>query len=373
MDCTRPQPMRSFGGMGMDTLIIDASPCSTAPLSPLLEDDKAGSYIDCEPCISTQRRNDNTSQEISCVQSMIDAVITNDSKAAPDGSQASEHALITYLHNYAVTLPEAEALISILCKNIDIMNRLATNIGFFYARGCISSHDLEQLLIHIFTHDDAQSSLFQLTTSRIEHFRIEEARSSLSNLTPKQKQRHQQHEDLLRQRQINKTTRAARHRWQEFPPAHRETASSAFLPLGCCSIADIYSDLDGMSWTQVRGIEQVNAAARNIKPPRKRKKAIRATKVQAKEACVKILKEDSFWAMTRLHNGPGLEDKRRAKVRLPQRQSDIMGIVLGMRVDGGTTEGSGEEYEMVVASRTMEEELFAREEGARVLICVPIH
>jgi hypothetical protein len=241
-------------------------------------------------------------------------------KALTEHNFDGEVALLTHLHSNAITLPDVEALVPSLRHNFKVMGKLAT-IGFFHSRGCINSQDLEQILIHVFTHDDHQNSLFQRTTAQIERVQREQADRYMSRLTEKQQHQRQQRDDILRQRHAEKEHRDAKHRRQTIPLMYRKISSQGFLPAGYSSIADVITEVDAMDWTQAQKIQKVNAAAcENARTGRKKVKKIDVVPVQAKKAPVVTV--DSFWAKTRLHNGPGLEDRRRPKVKLPQKDGD---------------------------------------------------
>jgi hypothetical protein len=115
-------------------------------------------------------------------------------------------------------------------------------------------------------------------------------------LTPKQRRKHS---SLFAQASKLKQAEKLDHRrYISMPKALREP--SAFVLYGCASIADLYVQ-DGMDWKAVQKVQKYARAARE-----KRKGVVLEEGVG----------RESF-AMTRLHNGPGLMDFRRPRVRIP--------------------------------------------------------
>ncbi|KAI4676545.1 uncharacterized protein J4E88_007463 [Alternaria novae-zelandiae] len=71
-----------------------------------------------------------------------------------------------------MTLADVEALVPALIGRHKIMDQMVINIGYFNARGLISSSDLEHMLIHILAVGDEQHYLYETTQARIELERL---------------------------------------------------------------------------------------------------------------------------------------------------------------------------------------------------------
>jgi hypothetical protein len=301
------------------------------------------------------------------MQEMADSLrMTVTAKALTEHSYDSEFALLTHLHSNAVTLPDVEALVPSLRYNFKVMGKLATNIGLYHSRGCINSQDLEQILIHIFTHDDHQNYLFQRTTAQIERFQRERADRYWSRLTAKQQQQQQQREDILRQRHAEKEHRDAKHRRQTIPSMYRKVSLHGFLPGECSSIADVITEIDGMDWTQAQKIQE--AAGENTRTRRNKVKKADVAPVQAEKADVVTV--DSFWAKTRLHNGPGLEDRRRPKLKLPRKDGDGRVVLMAVE-DVGFVVTKCWRTELLVQSKAVMTDLLSKKNGAEVVVRLP--
>jgi hypothetical protein len=96
---------------------------------------------------------------------------------------------------------------------------------------------------------------------------------------------------------------------------------SVYVPYGCTSVADLYAQ-DGLGWKAVQRIEKYARMARE--------KTEKGTVVEDGVG------RQSF-ARTRLHNGPGLGDVRKLKVRLPvaQRGEVEVGMEGGLGISVG--------------------------------------
>jgi hypothetical protein len=120
---------------------------------------------------------------------------------------------------------------------------------------------------------------------------------------------------------------------------------SVYVPYGCTSVADLYAQ-DGLGWKAVQRIEKYARMARE--------KTEKGTVVEDGVG------RQSF-ARTRLHNGPGLGDVRKLKVRLPVAQRGE--VEVGMEGGLGISVGVG------VRSKVGCEGLFGEEVCVRMPPC----
>ena len=285
-------------------------------------------------------------------------------KASQDLTIASEEALLAHLHTTPVTVADVETLIPALNRNRRILFKLATNIGLYTARQCISQPDLEGMLIHIFTHDDYRYSLFSRTTAQIERFEHEAEENKLRKLTWSERQLKLQHEETLRRQTAAKLEREAYHRRESVPVRWRKPLTSGFLPEGCSSIGELVTEVDGMHWSQVRKIIQVS---RESSPKSNSIEVHAATKRKRDRYSAK----KQFWARTRLHNCPGLYDRiATPEVRLPCKKSDVRDVVM---VADGLAEGKEKEQRdyLFVKSKSFPGHLFKKQTGGKVVVRLP--
>jgi hypothetical protein len=100
------------------------------------------------------------------------------------------------------------------------------------------------------------------------------------------------------------------------------------VPYGYESIADIIVQ-DGMGWTQVQMVREY--AMENFMREMGMEMKTKTMEVEVEVVSV----EGKFWCQTRLHNGPGLTDRKRPKVKLAQACPVRVGrVVVGMEVGG---------------------------------------
>ncbi|KAF2028789.1 hypothetical protein EK21DRAFT_113483 [Setomelanomma holmii] len=248
------------------------------------------------------------------IQALVTSPLsTYKSKAPLDIKIAAADPLMAYLHSNAVRLADVEVLVSTLHWNYNDMNKLATNIGLFHSRGAINADQLEGILTYIFTHDDPHFSLFARTTTQIERFKLAHEAYIATHMSAKLHQKLIQQEKTRRIAQ-KKAEREAAHRRQTIPAKWRKS-EVGLLPTGCASIADIITELDGMNWTQaMKIVKAADTDASGLRKPRK---------LRGKQVPERHVEEiDRSWAQTRLHNGPGLENRARPKVKLPCGEAD---------------------------------------------------
>jgi hypothetical protein len=180
-----------------------------------------------------------------------------------------EVALIDHLHSNAATLANVQALVPTLIRKRKVMIKLAANIGLYHSRNRITDAHLEDMLVHIFTHDDYQYWLFSRTTDQIKRFRKEKAEQRACMKTPRQLQHEAKRKEALRKAETDKVLRDAKYRYECVPARYRVASDPAFLPLGCASITDVIVDIDGLTWTQAMMVSRLSdeASARKSDKP----------------------------------------------------------------------------------------------------------
>lgn len=208
------------------------------------------------------------------------------------------------------------------------MFKLATKIGLYHAREHITAATLEDMLTHIFIHDNYHYSLFSRTKSQLERFQREKAERLVRKKTPWQIQHEARRKEELRRVEADKAEIERRRKYSRIPARYHVVEEGACLPLGCSSIADVIVENDGFTWGQVLKISRFqDDKVKARKPKFKSKTAIQAPASSQSRSAHK----NSFWVQTRLHNGPGLDDRKPAKVCLPSRTVDKR-IVLASEV-----------------------------------------
>jgi len=355
----------AIGGAAIETFIIDITPCSTAPSSPAFECEKVDEYFDHEPRSVSDPIAEDCKPSKSVVHGMVSSLQTlYAAKASQDLIIASEEALLAHLHTTAVTVADVEALVPAMNRNRRILFKLATNIGLYNARHCISQPDLETMLIHIFTHDDHRYSLFSRTTAQIERFEHEAEENKLRKLTWSERQLKLQHDESLRKQNVAKLEREAYHRRESVPTRWRKPITSGFLPGGCSSIGELVTEVDGMHWSQVRKIIQVSRES----SPKSNSAEVPPTSGRKRD---RYSAKKQFWARTRLHNCPGLYDRNATpEVRLPCKKSDVRDVVTV--ADGLAEEKEKEQRDYLFAkSKSFPGHLFKKQTGGKVVVRLP--
>lgn len=244
------RPMLSFGwaSMEMESLIINLTPCSTAPSSLTGECEEVDSYFDCEPTTLPQIWKNIGSPACSAVQDMVASLKTMYQSNAPrDLIIDREDNLAKHLYHTSVTLADVEALVPAMSRKRKLANKICTNIGLYHARTLITDPDLEAMLTHIFTRDDHRYSLFSRTKAQIERFEREAAENNMRQLSQRQRQIKLQHENTRRKQQAAKVRREAEYIRRSIPPRYCKPSGLGFLPEGYSSIADIITNVDGMN------------------------------------------------------------------------------------------------------------------------------
>jgi hypothetical protein len=305
---------------GLQKLITDVTPCSTAPSTPTWDRNQFETGCSHKTEKSSPTTSKSGAQQL--IHSLQDAYTA---RASPETMIAHEDALIDHLHSNAATLADTQALVPTLVHKRKVMIKLATNIGLYHARNRITDTDLEVMLVHIFTHDDYSYWLFSRTTNQIERFRNEKAERRARMKTPKQLRYEEKRKEALRKAEAEKVLRDAKYRYECVPARYRVVSDPAFLPLGCSSIADIIVEIDGLTWTQTMTVSRLSGETIAHKSFTKDKPVV--PKVSNPSSNRSALK-NSIWARTRLHNGPGMDDRSPAKVRMPCPETDRRLVLL---------------------------------------------
>jgi hypothetical protein len=289
-DCNPLTKVRTWskplGGGWAGEKIITLTPCSTAPSSPESEVNEAHSFID-KPEESQQQPPTDELLDVPSVQGMIKSLrILAVTKSSFIHIRKVEEALLTHLHTNPVTLADVQTLIPYLSFGNRITNKLATNISLHHARGAISESVVEDMLIHMLNHN---SALMAHTRDQISRFQHEREQRQLHYLSEKQRRLCFQDERERRKQQAKKEDENTL-RCRCVVPAQC-CEKSDFAPYDCGSVVGIVAE-DGLSWKKVQQVQRY-----------------------ARMAQVEV--DMKFFSQTRLHNGPGLTDKKLPKVRLP--------------------------------------------------------
>ena len=233
--------------------------------------------------------------------------------------------LINYLHDHASTIVDVEALVPAFLYNPAIMNKLAENIGYYSAYGFITSTELEQILVHVLAKGDVRNCFYELIKSQIAYFNQE---ASLRN---PRRQGLEQNEHLVRtgDKKKKKPKRKAKQK-TEAAPAPNQSAQA--------------------------------------RPEKEQKPApVSAPDSDVSETKVNI--QTGFFSRSRLHNGPGLYDKKRPIVRLPKHDTQEVWTQPGAKIMGGTLR---EEKELQwVKTKPESGFLFKDKKKARIVVKLP--
>jgi hypothetical protein len=278
--------------VAIEQVIFDLTPTSTAPSTPRAPHSRRDSVRASD----YDRYSYTTSPKHSIIHHLTHSLLTAQAKPAPRSVIASHtDALLSHLHSNPLTPPDVEVLIPALIHDHKITGKLAVNVGWHHGKGPISPANLEAMLVHIFLHDER---LFDRVHEQIKRFR---------HLRPKQHTRR-------KQKQVKPIQSSA-------PAKYLVKEDTNLLPLGCLCVADMFTTIDGLTWSQVKRIE---AVARQ--DPRNR------PKLKVWRADLIAVPDPAFWARTRSHNGPGMDRKGLPKVRLPSKEVDKR-VVLARRGD----------------------------------------
>lgn len=305
----KQKPAKKLVDFPNEKMIITFSP----PSSPITEKALHESYFDHGPSSDIEQAPVPTP-----VQSMVTYILDLLAARASDKDhiRAAEDALISYLHTTAVDISDVEAILPpaswnsrkqrllspSLTLNPRIVGKLAVNIGLNTSRGIISADELEAIKLHILLNGDEKNGLFNRVNEQLERFKADSEAYISSKLTEKQKKQRAHQKRLMRQQEekskrlkIAKEEKSMRLFLAAVPKEwHAPWKYSPYESL----VENLLMD-HGIAWDRV------------------------PKKVRPAQAWTDPLGEGSF-ALTRLHNGPGLQDRgREAYVRIPKMQRKL--------------------------------------------------
>jgi hypothetical protein len=222
------------------------------------------------------------------------------------------------LHHTAATLTDVEALIPTLNNNILVMSKLAENVGYFCSSSSTPTNpspELENILVHIFTQGDKDNRMYEMTKMQLQCYN-----ERLCQLDPSRRLR--MHEEAIAREQYLKTQKCEAKQRKKGMPAHmKQRFPPGQLPIGCLSPSDVVTECYGMGYAEYMRIPQSKVKMEECK-------AI-SPELPSPDLPTNLPKGEDF-SRTRLHNGPGLTDRKRPKVRLPQTDSRRTPTVLVM-------------------------------------------
>lgn len=176
-----------------------------------------------------------------------------------------------------------------------MIGKLAANIGLNTSRGRISADDLDAMKVHILTQSDENSWLFNRVNEQVERFRAQSEEYKLSKLTEQQKnQRAHQNRQRMQKEEKEQKVKAekAEKELKRFRAAFPEEGHAPIEYSPYDTLVDMYIETYGLAWDK---IPKVRPLKKSIEP----------------------LGIGSF-AMTRLNNGPGLNDRKMPQVCIPK-------------------------------------------------------
>ncbi|CAO2651882.1 Nn.00g001650.m01.CDS01 [Neocucurbitaria sp. VM-36] len=285
--------------------IIDiATPCSVTPFAPKITGfDIEHAFEDEDAWASEISKVFEPPSRSTLMKQMVNSLLTaQQATTSTQSILASEYSILTYLHTNTVTLADVEALIPAMNSNFNIMDKLALNIGWYHSRGYLPNTEIEQMLIHILMNGDTQNIMFEQTKAQIERF---------------QSWSYQRVTRAKAQEEAAKASREAQHRRRSMPAKYKKLSLQGVLPYGCACLADMYADVYGMMWSEIL---ELNNTPRATSRSKLKTELIRADALASSN---RILGLGSF-SQTRLHNGPGLTDRRKPKVCLPRADARVV-------------------------------------------------
>jgi hypothetical protein len=169
--------------------IIILSPSSTASPSPTSEVSETTQFFSNQPEEPQQQPLTNAPLNI---PSVTDWVTSLHRLIATHASftliYEVEQALLNHLHTHPATLTDVQSLIPSLSFRHQITHKLATKIGLYHARGAIPESVVEEMLIHMLTHD--APDMMARTRDQIARFRQEREACALYKMNDKQRRQY---------------------------------------------------------------------------------------------------------------------------------------------------------------------------------------
>jgi hypothetical protein len=248
-------------------------PPSPAPSSSASETSETSDMFDTEHLSLSDEYEDVTEDTVptvtppqpTTVEHLVNALLS-----AWPHCQPQEMTLLIYLHHNAATLTDVDALIPALNDNIPVMSKLADNIGYFYTPSSTPtnpSRELEAILGHILAQSDAMYQTYEMTNMHLRYYN-----NQLCQVEP-QRRRRVHNEDKERKQYLKTLKREAEQRRKGLPVPKAQI--------------------------QLRALQVVLPSLTSPQAP------------------TGLAKGEDF-SRTRLHNGPGLMDRKRPMVRLSQ-------------------------------------------------------
>jgi hypothetical protein len=302
----KKKPAKQLVDIPYEKIIITFTP----PGSPTSQKSEDESYFEEALAADTTQSPPPTP-----VQAMVSCLLQLLAAKESDKSliRAAEDVLINHLHSTAVTLSDVEAILPpnswnprtqrpitpSLALNNRVRGKLAANIGLNVSRGRISADELKEMKIHIHRNGDEKDWLFNRVNEQVERFKAESEAFMFAKLTEKQKKQraHQERQTLQQEEKANRLKTAKEERELKrflaaVPMEWHAPFPSQYSPYE--NMVDAFTEMHGIAWDKI---------------PRK---------TRPSKAWVDPLGKGSF-AMTRLHNGPGVNDKgKKPHVRIPK-------------------------------------------------------
>jgi hypothetical protein len=304
----------------MNKVIINLSPCSSAPSSPTSEVDEIDSAFEAMSIRSTEQPPPDPT-----VPNMVSSLKHIWQTKAPKPLVAQlEDALIGRLHHVAATLTDVEAMIPVLNNNFRVIYKLATNIGLYHARNQISDADVEAMLIHILTHGDKHNKVFERTKDQIERFRVEKEQRRLQPMTNIQRIKYFQRQENIRQQHLKQEEKKALERRRSVPAEYHQPAQ--YMPGGGSSLADVITEVDGLTWSQMQTVRKyagIEDLPLTTKMAAITTTTLTDTKPDAPSGSEPDVSGTGEFALTRAHHAVGWPNRSKLKVKLPHMAEEV--------------------------------------------------
>ncbi|KAJ4351634.1 uncharacterized protein N0V89_006977 [Didymosphaeria variabile] len=175
------------------------------------------------------------------------------------------HKIIDYIHKNAVTVADVKLLIPKYNNDFGFINKLVSALGFHCAGGHVSEGDKEMIFLHILTHADERSSLYERVHARIKHCENAMMKTPHKFRAQCEKRRNEQREQ---QREQQEQAQERAKRMSEFPKHMLAPVSNPdIFPFGATSMAQMYVDVYGMGWDEVRRLGKHTETSKPFEEP----------------------------------------------------------------------------------------------------------
>ncbi|KAF1831439.1 hypothetical protein BDW02DRAFT_556906 [Decorospora gaudefroyi] len=239
---------------GVSGIFDLTTPCSTRPSSPVSETSSLEIESDTESEQVANAEAPIQIPQLTLLQTLVNAIVLAGKTRSPQ-----ETRLLNYLHLTPATPTDVQSIIPTLSHYPAVTDKLATNIAYYHACGAIPNASLDQILQHILAAGDAQQCLYESTKARLSYYC----------------RRVPQHQRVKDMRRLEKQ---AEHRRQTMPAHLKERPGHKARPKDRMEVADSKASQPPSAESSLGG----------------------------------------HFSRTRLHNGPGLSDRKRPKVCLPR-------------------------------------------------------